>query len=120
MYNKSMSATELEAPIKPEVIQKRIENPSELPRTSEQQEELKGYLEKVESNTEVPVTDSKTGQVLLDPTQQQKAIVIPVTPEEMKEADKLSDTDSVRWYRKWWERIAKMATNLGKTIIFKR
>lgn len=116
------SALEIEKLVSTEqpVIHKTIENPSELPKTPEQARELEGYLEKVEDQTERSVADDATGQALLTPAGQQTTVVIPVSAEELKETGKLSIEDQVFWYRKWWGRFAKIASALGKVIIFRK
>lgn len=107
-------------------VEKRIEDPAELGSEgvggNEGRKELEGYLEKIEREVKKePVLDDTNGQVVLTPTQnQQVAITLPLTDEEIRLGLHHKIVDSVRWLAEWCIRIAKKAALLGIRVVYRR
>lgn len=75
--------------------------------------EVKDYITKVETATEIslpqPVTDD-TGQVIVDDVTPKKVkITLPLTEEEMHRGLHYKIVDSIRWLAEWCLRLVKIA-----------
>lgn len=96
---------------------------TEYTRQVDLEPEVEGWLEKVEkedSQLQQPVTDDKTGQVILDDSQQQQPgfkVVLPMTQDEVNKGLHHKVLDSVRWLAEWCIRMVKM---FGNKVAYRR
>ena len=87
---------------------------TEFTRQVDIEPEVEGWLEKLEkedSKLQQPVTDDKTGQVVLDDNLKQQSnfkVVLPLTKDEVKKGLHHKVLDSVRWLAEWCIRMIKM------------
>lgn len=100
----------------------RIENPDELKKKEEQQEQGNAALESVVQNpSPVPVVD-QTGQAVLNPIQgQQVSVELPLTKEEVEQGllHKRA-VDAVFWAAMWCQRMIKKGVALGIQIVYRK
>lgn len=101
----------------------RIENPDELKKKEEQQEQGNAALESVVQNpSPVPVVDQTTGQAVLNPVQgQQVSVELPLTEEEVEQGllHKRA-VDAVFWAAMWCQRMIKKGVALGVRIVYRK
>ncbi len=95
---------------------------TEFTRSVDLEPEVEGWLEKVEkedSQLQQPVTDDKTGQVILDDSQQQGGfkVVLPMSQDEVDKGLHHKVLDSVRWLAEWCIRMIKM---FGNKVTYRR
>lgn len=92
------------------ILEKHIENPSELARLDEERKELEGYIERVERQPgSTPVQDDKTGQAILTPVQTQPtAVTLPLADDQIKQGLHHKIGDAIRWLAEWCMRQIKI------------
>ena len=88
------------------IIQKRVEEPSELARLDKDREELKQFVTPVEREpVKEPVRDD-TGQVLLTPFQ--AGVATQLTQDQIKSGLHHKIGDAIRWLAEWCMRQIKI------------
>jgi len=95
---------------------------TEYTRQVDLEPEVEGWLEKLEkedAQLKQPVVNPKTGQVVLDDSQQQTGfkVVLPLTKDEMEKGLRHKVVDSVRWLAEWCWRLIKM---FGNKVAYRR
>jgi len=96
---------------------------TEYTRKVDIEPEVEGWLEKLEkedAQLQQPVTDDKTGQVVLDDLQKKKdkfKVILPLTKDEVEKGLHYKVVDSIRWLAEWCIRMIKI---FGKKVVYRR
>ena len=96
---------------------------TEYTRKVDIEPEVEGWLEKLEkedAQLQQPVTDDKTGQVVLDDLQKKKdkfKVILPLTKDEVEKGLHYKVVDSIRWLAEWCIRMIKI---FGKKVAYRR
>ncbi len=96
---------------------------TEYTRKVDIEPEVEGWIEKLEkedAQLQQPVTDDKTGQVVLDDLQKEKdkfKVILPLTKDEVEKGLHYKVVDSIRWLAEWCIRMIKI---FGKKVVYRR